>query len=392
MKKKFIVLIPTLFAILLSGCWDAHESERLVYANGLGIDYKDDKVIVYVKILNLQGIAKSEIGGGSPTESPADIGRATGKTLEEAIFNLYHVTDRRIYWGHLSFVIMSEDAAKKHALKFVTDILHRYREYRYRIYFFMTKDSIKDIMLTSPIDNISIAFSKLSDPQDNYNQSSFIQPLNLRELIIKLDEPAHQVFIPIIKITNQWKTQKEQKKDLLIEEVAVLTKDELQGILPKHIMKFTEAINEEFVRDIVILFPNTKQTISAVVYSKQEKITPVIEKGEKVRFKIKLKFTASIEGIKQHTSMKKIEKETVRIIKENMKKVYLYALKKDIDIYRLSETLYRDNNAIWNKIEKNGKIPLDNDSLKSIEVQIRLQHSGKQKLIPIFENDEHVRE
>lgn len=74
----------------------------------------------------------------------------------------------------------------------------------------MTKDPIKDAMLISPIENISVAFSKLSDPDGNYNQSSFIPPINLREIIIELDEPAHQVAIPLLKITEQWTGQKKR--------------------------------------------------------------------------------------------------------------------------------------------------------------------------------------
>ena len=63
-------------------------------------------------------------------------------------------------------------------------------------------------MLVNPLDNIALAFSKLSDPRDNYKQSSFIEAVNLRELIIHMDEPRHEVHLPILKITKQWSTKR----------------------------------------------------------------------------------------------------------------------------------------------------------------------------------------
>ena len=90
-----------------------------------------------------------------------------------------------MFWGHLSYVILSDAAVKKGAVKDIADFIDRFRETRYRIYFFVTKDPIKDVMMVTPLDNITLAFSKLSDPRDNYKQSSFVEPINLRELIIR---------------------------------------------------------------------------------------------------------------------------------------------------------------------------------------------------------------
>ncbi|USK81565.1 hypothetical protein QRD90_06465 [Peribacillus frigoritolerans] len=96
MKCTFILLLSV---FVLAGCWDSNEPERLMYANGLGIDYKNGKVLVHLQIINMKGLAKSESGGDPSSLSAADVGTATGNTLEEALFNLYHTADRRIYWG-----------------------------------------------------------------------------------------------------------------------------------------------------------------------------------------------------------------------------------------------------------------------------------------------------
>lgn len=131
MKKPAKYLSIILCTLILSGCWDTTEPERLVYTTGIGIDYKDGKIVVFLQIVNMSGLAKTE--GGSSVPNRVDVGRATGKTIDEAIFNLYHTSDRRIYWGHLSFIIFSENAFKHDLLRPATDFLDRYRETRYRI-------------------------------------------------------------------------------------------------------------------------------------------------------------------------------------------------------------------------------------------------------------------
>ncbi|MFS0888920.1 Ger(x)C family spore germination protein [Peribacillus frigoritolerans] len=382
MKCTFILLLSV---FVLAGCWDSNEPERLMYANGLGIDYKNGKVLVHLQIINMKGLAKSESGGDPSSLSAADVGTATGNTLEEALFNLYHTADRRIYWGHLSFVIFSEEALNMGGLKYTVDFLDRYRETRYRMFFFMTKDSIKDAMLISPIENISMAFSKLSDPDDNYHQSSFIPPINLREIIIQLDEPAYQVSIPELKITEQWTGQDKKKKSLLMESVTIISNNKIKEFLPKNVMNGGRLVNKDFVRDSITLFPGTKKDTSVVLYDKKTEITPIIEKNGKVRFDVDLKIRASVELMKNDITRKQYESEIKRSIKKEIKKTYQYTQKRDIDLFKLSKILYRNENDTWKRIENEGMIPLEDDTLRSIWVEVELQDTGKQKLSPIFE-------
>ncbi|MGE7183255.1 Ger(x)C family spore germination protein [Peribacillus sp. NPDC006672] len=386
MRYKFILIL--LCVAVLSGCWDSNEPERLVYANGLGVDYKDGKIVVHLQIINMQGLAKSESGGDPSSLNAADVGSATGNTLDEALFNLYHTSDRRIYWGHLSFVILSEEAIKTGNFKYTLDLLDRYRETRYRIYFYMTKGPVKDAMLISPIENISMAFSKLSDPKGNYNQSSFIPPINLREILIELNEPAHYVSIPQLKITEQWTGQKEKKKALLMENIAIISENKIKAILPKKVMNGARLVNEQFVRDNVNLFSGTERSTSVIVYGRKTKITPIVEKNGKVRFHIKMKIKASVDMLKRNITRKEYEKELIRSIKEEINYTYQYTQKRGLDLFRLSKTLYREDIKKWKKIETGGRIPLDEDSIKSIKIEVLLQDTGKQTLTPIFEEQD----
>jgi len=41
MKRKITLLSSLASSLLLSGCWDVTEPQRMYYVDGLGIDYKE---------------------------------------------------------------------------------------------------------------------------------------------------------------------------------------------------------------------------------------------------------------------------------------------------------------------------------------------------------------
>lgn len=379
--RKLVPLVICSF--FLTGCWDHTEPERLLYINGIGINYLDNgEIEVFVQILNLQGLAKSE-NGSAPT-TPVQVGRAVGKTLEDAIFNLYHTVDRRLFWGHLTYVIFSENAIKNGAIQEVSDFLVRYRETRYRIYNFVTKDSIKDVMLIKPLDNISLAFSKLSDPSDNYEQSSFIPPINLRELIIFLDEPGYQVQLPVLKITEQWMDEKKKQKNLLMEEIAVISKFNQIDFVPKKYYLGTRATNKKFTRDQIYFSIGSDQYLSAIVYDKKLDVIPVVKENGRVCFQIELKLKASLQNAIFHTNREEMEKAIETAIKKEMQKSYQYGMERNLDLFYLSTALYRKDNNNWKRVQKNGLVPLEEDTIKSINVKVLLQNTGRNKFEPLF--------
>src|SRR5690606_41156189 len=82
MKK--LLLFPLL--LLVAGCWDTNQPERMYYLLGLGIDYKDGQYEIYSQVVAFTNIAKSK--QPNPEATQAEVGIAKGKTFDEAFFNL----------------------------------------------------------------------------------------------------------------------------------------------------------------------------------------------------------------------------------------------------------------------------------------------------------------
>lgn len=382
MKKIIILKLTLIFCFLLTGCWDANEPERMYYAHGMGVDYKKGKTVIYLQIISLQNIANQEKSG--PTSKPVEVGYDSGETFDEAIFNLYKQLDRRVYWGHLSYIIFSDEAIKHNVLPYVSDFLDRYRETRYRIFYYATKGDIVNELLTTPIGGLSMVLSKLSDPSSIYGQSSVVNPVNMREMIIGLYEPNHQIAIPFITMGKKWKdVDKKSLPSIEVNSIAVLSgakNTKIKGILSGPSIYGLRLLEKKSHREILPLKKDGKIKGTFIAYVGKKKIKPIVKNG-KTTFQITIKVNASIEAINQHFHTSELKKMISDQIKYEIKKTYLRALKKDIDIYRLSEVLYRKDHAEWKKLQINGQIPLDKNSIELI-IKPKIKDTGKQKNIP----------
>ena len=162
---------------------------------------------MYAQIISFNNIAKSE-QPPSPDTIQAEVGYSSGETDHEAFFNLYKSLDEELYWGHLTYIVFSEDLLKSGKMNTVINSFTRFHDTRYQTWVYSTNGSVKDIMLVTPILNKAISLSKMSDPLNSYKQDSTIEPMSIRKLIRKQDEPSYEVNIPLVSVKQNWETQK----------------------------------------------------------------------------------------------------------------------------------------------------------------------------------------
>ena len=383
MNKK-ILWILLLLTTLLSGCWDVTEPQRMYYIHGLGIDFKDGQYEVYVQIVDFTNIAKSD--QPNPEAIQAEVGHATGKTVEEALFELYHSIDQKMFWGHITYLILSEEVMKSDKVNQVIDYISRFRDTRYMIWVYATKDSLKDILVATPINNKSITLSKLGDPLNSYAQESFVDPINIRKLIIGLNEPSHEIGIPLVTINKNWSSSKGETDAIEIHGVSVLSKDGLKGFLTEDNVHGIQWMHNETLRSEVTSKIGSEESYVTVTLEKIKVIINPIVKNDKVKFEITIKMKATVNGFLGKITPDEVRQEVMKSIEKDVKETYKEALIMDIDIYRLSEQLYRKNVKVWKKLETNGKIDLTKDSISDIKVEILKVNPGRKTFIETIEN------
>lgn len=378
-RNKLIVLCFVLVA-MLSGCWGTNEPERMLYIHGFGIDYEDDEYKIYTQIINFKNVAKSEQPSTDPNQS--EVGYASGKTIDEAIFKLYNSADEKIFWGHLTYIILSEEALKNGAMNSVIDTLIRYRETRYQVWLYSTDDPVQDVLLTIPIINTAITLSKLGDPMNSYEQQSLVEPVDIRRMIIGLNEPSHEMVIPYFSITENWETTIGKDKIAQLSGAGLLTPKAFKGFIKGEKIYGLKWMNEKTKRAEVTfsLDADKEEVMSAILQKIKVKVKPVV-KGDSVKFDIEVEMQGEVSAIPVKIKKDEIRKKAEQEIKRQIEETYKEALKKDVDIYRLSEFLYRKDVKAWKRLQQNGKVELAEDSIRTLNVKITELESGRKSFV-----------
>ncbi|WP_186673394.1 Ger(x)C family spore germination protein [Sporosarcina sp. BP05] len=373
--KKLILLM--LLTTILTGCWDANEPERMLYINGIGADYKDGQYEVYAQIISFANIAKSD---QPPTDQPqSEIGYAKGKTLDEAIHELYHSVDQSILWGNLNYVVVSEELLKNVKLSPVVDMFTRFRQTRYRIWTYVTKDPVKDVLLVRPVLNKAITSSKLSDPKNSFQQESFVEPLNFRELIIGLDEPSHEVMIPLITVEENWESMTESIKAPVLSGVGVVTPKGFKGFISGDKARGIQWMTNKTKKGEVTFESNGGHYVTMTIEKVNVIVEPIVEKGE-VKFDIDVRLNATVSTIDGKVTYDSLAKGIKKEVEKEIMITYEEAIKKDIDIYHLSEQLYRKNVKAWKKYHIDGQVELTKDSIRKLTVHIEKLDSDRKSI------------
>ena len=378
-KLGVILFLPL---VLLSGCWDVDEPERMLYIHGIGVDFKDGKYEVYVQIINFANTAKSE---APSTELPqSEVGYATGKTLDEAVHKLYLTMDEKVYWGHMSYMVVSEEVLKNAILSPVIDTFIRFRETRYTIWVYATKGSVEEVLLVKPVLNKSISLSKLSDPENSFKQESYVEPIDIRRLIIDMNEPGYEAIIPVVTVTENLRSNKESLEVIDINGVAVVTPEGLQGYVLGDQARGIQWMSNEMKRGQLTFKLSNGEYITTIIEKVNSKIEPVSGTGE-ARFDITVNMTVYISVIVGDVSYEELREHVIEEVEKEIRTTYEEALKKDIDIYGFSNVLYREKVKEWKNQQTDGKINLTESSIRHLTIHLDQIVSDRKSIKPTIE-------
>ncbi len=372
MKKYWIFLIP----LFLAGCWDVKEPERMLYLHGLGVDFQDEEYIVYAQIIDFSIIAKGE-QPANPDAVQAEVGRATGSSIADAVHELYESLDQELFWGHFSYLLFSQEALAAGQGSKVVDTFIRFHNTRYNTWVYSTEDPVKDVMLSVPVINRAISLSKLSDPLNSFQQLSVIKPLSLRQFIIGLNEPSYEARIPLVELKKNFSSQKKKNREMTkVSGVTVVTPDTVKGIIKGEEVQGLQWMTNQTVRST--FSTPTDKNISVALTNIQVKVKPIVTDSS-VTFDIQFEAIANLISLYKSLTTEDIKKTVQEQVEKQIRDTYKVALEEGADIYRLSEQLYRHDVKAWKRLQDKGQIPLTEESLGDIQIHVARVQAGRKE-------------
>ncbi|GAC91785.1 spore germination protein GerKC [Anoxybacillus flavithermus NBRC 109594] len=371
-------IVCCFFFFVLTGCWGMKEIDHLAYIHAIGVDYEDGQVIAYAQLISFTGLAKVEAGGGRQ-KSTVTIGKAKGETFNVATDRLYQAIQQGVSWGHVKGIVFTERALKKGLVRDVIDVLDRYNEIRHTIWAFATKQPIERIFETTPFLDYSPYFSLLANPTDIYEQSSFIQPKRINELIAASNEKAVTFPLPSLSVEEKSWTENKKKKPMLKKDgVCFLHRYDKQACIPRKQLDGLRWVTKGTARTPIYMKPNGKMIGTLVVRGPKASISYKIKDGHPV-FTVEVQATGSIIELREHMSEKQIIEYASKTVEKEIKNLFELGVKEGVDTLQLSSALYRQNVNDWRKYTTNGLVPLTKDMLAQINVKLSIDTYGKSK-------------
>jgi len=190
-------------SLLLTGCWDYKEVDRLATVIAIGLDRVPGSKII---LLTVQ-IASPEGKGGSKQTGGQGGGRGTytvmnseGKSLSEAIRDLGTQSTRRILLSHCKLIVLGKDLAET-GIGGIMDDLKRDREFR-RTDWMLTTDKTAKEILEKDIALEQVPARGLDLILQNFNNTGRVLPMNCNSFFARLNEDSHVSYTPLAQLDD----------------------------------------------------------------------------------------------------------------------------------------------------------------------------------------------
>lgn len=372
-------LIPT----LLTGCWDIKDLQEVNYLTAIGYDLEDGEFVIYGQLLDFASVAKTEAGKAGLI--PVWVGKGRGKTLINAIDDLYRTSQLRIFYGHVGAVVIGEKVLKDSwAMNQVEQFHGRFYELRFTPWIFGTSQPIGEILSATSIFDLSPGVSVLHQPLETYRQRSVIHPISVRRYALETNEPSHTTLLPVITQSDRnWSKGNKPQEMLSISGAYAIREAKVLGkFLLKDLIGLTW-IEPASNRGPLVLSSGKKVEATLSLEQPKIEIEPQVRDG-KATYTFKVSLTGSITMLLTPLPEAEIEQQAVELIRTQIRELYEEGLKHDADLLNLETALYRKKNREWKRLRDSGGLGLTPDSLTEIEVSVKVKRTGNMKKQTVF--------
>jgi spore germination protein KC len=367
--KKFIFITYTL-SLLITGCSNVREIQFQAYAVAIGIDYIDHKYHVALQFLDFSSVAKTE--SGKPSQPvPVWIGVGRGKTIEEALIDVYHGVQIPIEFDQVSLFIFGKKLLEQRLGK-TLKALNTNFNFRLTGYTYGTEEKIEDIFTTEVPFYYPFVNTRINQPVFMQQQDPAIPAITLQELIYQYNEETKTILLPKVSI-NEEIMKKDNKNTLVsIFDGAYLIKGKkMKGFLSNKKLEGFINVNNESVRSRVIVSEKDAGEAKLVqIELLKPKVKRIVKKDQnETQIGLDINTSAVVRESSNEINAPEIKRLIKERIKDQVYSAYMNSRKIGGDIYQFEDYMYRFMHDDWKTFQSSGKFPVLNKN--DIRVKIK---------------------
>jgi len=389
MKKIVIVLI----CLLLCGCTNYVELDKLAIMTGMGIELVDGKYKITVQIADTQKQGTGSTSSSSPVRFKNY--SYTDESIHGAARRVMNEMPKKIYSNHLQLLVLGENIIQKD-ISDVIDFLFREVELRSDFYVLVSKDCTPEDILgvvtqVYPINAVGI--NKLLTNNSKYLGSSAL--ITFDDLTNYYITSTKEMALPVITIDGEIDKSSSDKN--------------LESSIPESLLKIDgmalfKSNNFAFYLDSddSIYFNLSKNGIDVTVIdyecAKDKYVTIEILDGKSdikitknkpvVNIKVKTKgnLTSSMceYDIDKEKGIEQIEKAAEEEMKKNILKIIDKSKEYNSDIFDIRDIYFRKNNNFY-KIKENNYDEFYKALTINVDVELDLFEKGNG--LQVIENE-----
>ncbi|NOU95984.1 Ger(x)C family spore germination protein [Paenibacillus sp. LMG 31456] len=380
MKRALLLAaMLSLTSLFLGGCWNASDIDNLDYVNAIGIDYSNEKkeFTVYLQLLSFEKVAKSDVGTKSAS-TPAWIGIGKGKTYVDAVGNISLESEKRLYWGHVTSLVMGEGLLNKGDITDVLQTFFRFYELRYTMWVYGTRSKLDELFTATPNFEQSRLNMLIHKPTDNYKQRSYIAPMRLNDFIATYYEPAQTLLLPAVSISKEvWRKNNEPLDSMRFEGIFPFRRNKSEGFIPMEQVKGLRWVEKKTNRAPVSVTEKGKQVANLRMRNPHYSVK-IREENNKPVFDLHVKVNGAITDLNEQVSEQTLCKQVEKIIEKEIRDTYESGLKLKADLLELQKHLYIRGAQRFRQYDiDNNQFVLEPSSLGDVKVKVEITSAGK---------------
>lgn len=372
-KFLLLILIIVLTIVPLTGCWSYKEIDKLAIVSGMAID-KDSSGKGYkltAEIINITSASKEPQFNSLKLESRGD-------TIFDCNRNMINISAKRLYWGHATTIIVSEEVAKDGLIP-ILDWIVRDSEPRLTIYIFVSK--AKDAKEILNVQSVSTEIRSFELESMIISNKILSKTPNIQayELIDDITTGGISPVIPTIGVVMNG-----GEKTTELSGGAILNKDALAGFMSLEDVKYYLFVRNQIKGGLLTINlgkGDSKDNATLEIFKNKTKITPKVSDG-KLSMSIKVKTEVAIGEL--DTSIDFISKSGMEQLKgiaeKSLEGDILKTIKKiqedfGLDIFGFGNIVKEQMPDLWKDISKDWDA-IFKDLVVEVDADVHIRSSG----------------
>lgn len=367
--------------LLLSGCWNYREIDKLAIVSGLAIDKnaQGDQFLLTAEIIDLkETMTQSKIASRKI--------EAKGESIFDAMRNMIKISAKKLYWSHAKAIVVSKDVATQDIVSIV-DWISRDHEARITLNLFVSKEQTASELLFQQSVTTDIRSFEMEDMLMGNRSLSKAPNVKVYEFMNDLSEEGISGILPALGITMNM-----DEKTAELSGTAVFKKEKFIGFLDEEDSKFLLFVKDKIkggVYTIKVEEESPNEIITLEIFKNKTKITPVYNNDI---LSIMISTTTEVAIEEQNTTNNYIDEEgrkkLISIAEKTLEQDVENTIKKvqqdfGSDIFGFGRIVKAEMPSLWKTMDKkwdtifkdlevhvNSEIKIKNSSLTSAPLKV----------------------